>query len=175
MCVAVAVLGCLLLLDVCCRCVRRVCCFRCVRRTWWLNCVCCFRCVRHVCYCKGVRHVCFCRCVRHVCYCMCVRHVCCCRCAPEALCHRRFSRESDVWSYGITLWEVYSFGTTPSLCKFDIIVPVLHDGQRLPRPEGCPPDVYQLMLKCWEYYPLSRIHFDSILDAIVGLKSNLPI
>ncbi|KAK2176121.1 hypothetical protein NP493_682g01019 [Ridgeia piscesae] len=97
-------------------------------------------------------------------------------CAPEALFSHRFSRESDVWSYGIILWEVYSFGTTPSLCdKFHDIVNVLHEGHRLLAPEGCPPDVYQLMKKCWEYYPEQRIHFDKILYAIVGLKSNLPI
>ena len=115
-------------------------------------------------------------CVRHMCCFRCVRRVCSCRCAPEALFSHRFSRESDVWSYGIILWEVYSFGTMPSLCdKFHDIVNVLHEGHRLLAPEGCPPDVYQLMKKCWEYYPEQRIHFDSILYAIVGLKSNLPI
>ena len=114
--------------------------------------------------------------VLDMCCCRCVRRVCCCRCAPEALFSHRFSRESDVWSYGIVLWEVYSYGTTPSLCdKFHDIVNVLHEGKRLPIPDEWPPDVCQLMKKCWEYYPEKRIQFNRILDAIVGLKSNLPI
>ncbi len=51
------------------------------------------------------------------------------RCAPEVLAERKFAIESDVWSYGITVWEIYSLGDPPNLCKLNDLYSELHRGK----------------------------------------------
>ena len=109
------------------------------------------------------------------------------RCAPQSLFGDRiFSRESDVWSYGITMWEIYSFGAKPSLysssgqllSRDSDILDALHDGRRLKQPNKCPDDIYDLMKDCWHYYPEKRIRFDGvggIIDMIHSMTSNMHI
>uniref|UniRef100_A0A3B4AM10 Protein kinase domain-containing protein n=1 Tax=Periophthalmus magnuspinnatus TaxID=409849 RepID=A0A3B4AM10_9GOBI len=62
--------------------------------------------------------------------------------APECLSHRKFSSKSDVWSFGITMWEAFSYGGKP-------YKDFLKSGQRLERPAVCPEKMYSLMLECW--------------------------
>lgn len=89
------------------------------------------------------------------------------RTALEALTQAKFSTASDVWSYGVTLWEIYSLGKTPweGLSPIEIR-DTLGEANRLGRPERCPPEVYRLMLCCWEKRPQDRPSFANIHQRI---------
>ncbi|CAH3107683.1 unnamed protein product [Porites lobata] len=84
--------------------------------------------------------------------------------APEALQHRKFSSASDVWSYGILLWEIMSFAERPywDWNNYDVIGRV-ETGYRLPPPTGCPKVVHGLMLECWEADKNKRPKFAEIV------------
>ena len=70
--------------------------------------------------------------------------------APEALQQEIFSEQSDVWSYGITLYEIWTQGATPyeGLAERRVWVDVT-EGKRLHCPENCSSDVFDVMLSCW--------------------------
>ncbi|KAM6897725.1 receptor tyrosine-protein kinase erbB-2 [Xenentodon cancila] len=86
--------------------------------------------------------------------------------ALESILHRKFTHQSDVWSYGVTVWELMTFGSKP----YDTIpardIPdVLEGGERLPQPPICTIDIYMIMVKCWMINPDSRPKFkDLVLD-----------
>ncbi|XP_065912513.1 hepatocyte growth factor receptor-like [Dysidea avara] len=95
--------------------------------------------------------------------------------APEAL-HDQISNEkTDVWSYGITCWEVFSLGRVPypTISNHDIL-DYIDAGNRPIRPKLCPDNMYALMQKCWEADVDHRICFKEIVtelsddDIIVG-------
>uniref|UniRef100_UPI0010A013B2 tyrosine-protein kinase Fes/Fps-like n=1 Tax=Podarcis muralis TaxID=64176 RepID=UPI0010A013B2 len=88
--------------------------------------------------------------------------------APEALSHGRYSSESDVWSFGILLWEAFSLGATPypNMTNHQTREAV-EKGMRLSIPDLCPEVVYQLMQKCWEYEPQNRPSFSTIHQELV--------
>jgi serine/threonine protein kinase len=71
--------------------------------------------------------------------------------APECYLNHQFSSASDVWSFGLVLYELFSFGAIPyaGMTNRQVIEKV-PTGYRLESPENCPQEVYQLMLKCWE-------------------------
>ncbi|XP_065060999.1 ephrin type-B receptor 1-B-like [Rhopilema esculentum] len=71
--------------------------------------------------------------------------------APEAIQFKKFTTASDVWSYGILLWEIMSYGERPywDWGNYEVIER-LGSGYRLPPPMGCPKVVHDLMLSCWE-------------------------
>ncbi|XP_030077832.1 receptor tyrosine-protein kinase erbB-2 [Microcaecilia unicolor] len=70
--------------------------------------------------------------------------------ALESILHRRFTHQSDVWSYGVTVWELMTFGAKPydGIPARDI-PELLEKGERLPQPPICTIDVYMIMVKCW--------------------------
>ncbi|KAK1158095.1 tyrosine-protein kinase Fes/Fps [Acipenser oxyrinchus oxyrinchus] len=84
--------------------------------------------------------------------------------APEALNYGRYTTESDIWSFGILLWETFSRGTTPYATMTNQATrEEIEQGYRMPSPDGCPPGIYSLMCRCWEYDykkrpPFSVIH-----------------
>nr|AON96635.1 serine/threonine-protein kinase [Bicyclus anynana] len=82
-------------------------------------------------------------------------------CAPESLRSRHFSHASDVWMFAVALWEMYSFGEDPwmGLNGSEILRLVMREGQRLSQPDACPPDVYMLMMQCWDLNPKERPSF----------------
>uniref|UniRef100_A0A8D8PSK7 Tyrosine-protein kinase n=1 Tax=Cacopsylla melanoneura TaxID=428564 RepID=A0A8D8PSK7_9HEMI len=85
--------------------------------------------------------------------------------APESYNLGVFSSASDVWSFGVTLWEMYSFGQQPYGDKKGIdVVPLLERGERLPRPEHCSTDVYRTMEQCWSHEPRDRPTFSQLAD-----------
>ncbi|XP_063278562.1 ephrin type-A receptor 5 isoform X5 [Prinia subflava] len=97
--------------------------------------------------------------------------------APEAIAFRKFTSASDVWSYGIVMWEVMSYGERPywEMTNQDVIKAV-EEGYRLPSPMDCPAALYQLMLDCWQKDRNSRPKFDeivSILDKLIRNPSSL--
>ncbi|XP_066995527.2 activated Cdc42 kinase Ack isoform X2 [Anabrus simplex] len=87
-------------------------------------------------------------------------------CAPESLRHRQFSHASDTWMYGVTLWEMFTFGEEPwaGLNGTQILVKIDREGERLPQPDACPSDIYQLMHQCWARDPAERPHFTGLKD-----------
>ncbi|CAB1322646.1 unnamed protein product [Coregonus sp. 'balchen'] len=72
----------------------------------------------------------------------------------------KFSTKSDVWSYGILLWEIYSFGRVPyPRIPLKEVVPRVEKGYKMEAPDGCPEVVYEVMKQCWTLDPLVRPRF----------------
>ncbi|XP_055259379.1 ephrin type-A receptor 10 [Moschus berezovskii] len=83
--------------------------------------------------------------------------------APETLQFGHFSSASDVWSFGVIMWEVMAFGERPywDMSGQDVIKAV-EDGFRLPPPRNCPSALHRLMLDCWQKDPGERPRFSQI-------------
>ncbi|XP_039967982.1 ephrin type-B receptor 1-B isoform X1 [Bactrocera tryoni] len=90
--------------------------------------------------------------------------------APEAIAFRKFTSASDVWSYGVVLWEVMSYGERPywNWSNQDVIKSI-EKGYRLPAPMDCPEALYQLMLDCWQKQRTHRPTFSSIVSTLDNL------
>uniref|UniRef100_A0A672HRT8 Tyrosine-protein kinase n=1 Tax=Salarias fasciatus TaxID=181472 RepID=A0A672HRT8_SALFA len=90
--------------------------------------------------------------------------------APEAALYQRFSVKSDVWSFGVLLYEMMSRGKMPYEGKSNKeVLDLLSSGFRLPCPTRCPPNIYRIMLDCWAAEPSQRPSFHALhsqLDAI---------
>lgn len=97
--------------------------------------------------------------------------------APEALHKRIFSSASDVWSYGILLWEIMSFAERPYWEWSNVeVVSRVTSGYRLPPPQGCPKIIHSLMLDCWEAEKNKRPTFAEIvcrLNEIIRSQDSL--
>lgn len=91
-------------------------------------------------------------------------------CAPESLRYRQFSHASDTWMFAVTLWEMFTFGEDPwvGLNGSQILRKIDREGERLHHPDACPPDVYQLMLQCWDKTPAERPTFAAIKEFLSG-------
>ncbi|XP_065367126.1 activated Cdc42 kinase Ack [Calliphora vicina] len=96
-------------------------------------------------------------------------------CAPESLRFRQFSHASDTWMFGVTLWEMFTFGEDPwvGLNGSQILRKIDREGERLHHPEACPPDVYEMMLQCWDKTPAERPTFAAIKEFLVGVSPQL--
>uniref|UniRef100_A0A674D956 Tyrosine-protein kinase n=1 Tax=Salmo trutta TaxID=8032 RepID=A0A674D956_SALTR len=107
--------------------------------------------------------------------------------APECLVHCKFYLASDVWSFGVTMYELLTYcdsaispmtvflkmiGPTQGQMTVTRLVKALEEGKRLPRPESCPGTVYELMRKCWESTPDKRITFKSLIDEFTRMLAN---
>ncbi|MFH4978153.1 hypothetical protein AB6A40_004862 [Gnathostoma spinigerum] len=87
--------------------------------------------------------------------------------APEALRHSKFSTMSDVWSFGILLWEIFSFGRVPyPRIPIQDVVRHIEKGYRMEAPEGCPPVICRLMGEAWSLEPSSRPTFYELLKEL---------
>ncbi|XP_053153959.1 tyrosine-protein kinase ZAP-70 [Hemicordylus capensis] len=72
--------------------------------------------------------------------------------APECILFRKFSSKSDVWSYGVTMWEAFSYGQKPyKKMKGPDVMTFLENGKRMECPSRCPPEMYKLMNQCWTF------------------------
>uniref|UniRef100_A0A3B3VNM6 receptor protein-tyrosine kinase n=1 Tax=Poecilia latipinna TaxID=48699 RepID=A0A3B3VNM6_9TELE len=93
--------------------------------------------------------------------------------APEAIAFRKFTSASDVWSYGIVMWEVMSFGERPywDMSNQDVINAIEQD-YRLPPPPDCPSHLHQLMLDCWQKDRSARPRFADLVSALDKLIRN---
>nr|XP_009940112.1 PREDICTED: ephrin type-B receptor 3 [Opisthocomus hoazin] len=93
--------------------------------------------------------------------------------APEAIAYRKFTSASDVWSYGIVMWEVMSYGERPywDMSNQDVINAVEQD-YRLPPPMDCPTALHQLMLDCWVRDRNLRPKFAQIVNTLDKLIRN---
>ncbi|KAG2462694.1 EPHB1 protein, partial [Polypterus senegalus] len=93
--------------------------------------------------------------------------------APEAIAYRKFTSASDVWSYGIVMWEVMSFGERPywDMSNQDVINAIEQD-YRLPPPMDCPAALHQLMLDCWQKDRNARPRFTEIVNTLDKMIRN---
>ncbi|XP_041628167.1 non-receptor tyrosine-protein kinase TNK1 isoform X1 [Vulpes lagopus] len=85
-------------------------------------------------------------------------------CAPESLRQGAFSSASDVWMFGVTLWEMFSGGEEPwaRLSPYLILQRLEQDRARLPRPPLCSRALYALALRCWAPHPADRPSFSNL-------------
>ncbi|XP_050749065.1 ephrin type-A receptor 7 isoform X8 [Gymnogyps californianus] len=93
--------------------------------------------------------------------------------APEAIQYRKFTSASDVWSYGIVMWEVMSYGERPywDMSNQDVIK-AIEEGYRLPAPMDCPAGLHQLMLDCWQKERGERPKFEQIVGILDKMIRN---
>ncbi|XP_044612590.1 tyrosine-protein kinase transmembrane receptor ROR2 isoform X5 [Equus asinus] len=83
--------------------------------------------------------------------------------SPEAIMYGKFSVDSDIWSYGVVLWEVFSYGLQPYCGHSNQdVVEMVRSRQVLPCPDDCPAWVYALMIECWNEFPSRRPRFKDI-------------
>jgi serine/threonine protein kinase len=91
--------------------------------------------------------------------------------APEVLRDNNYSTGSDVWAFGVTLWEIVTVGATPypDVSAVDLFSQ-LYSGMRMPRPPHCGQDVFDMMMHCWAYNSGDRPHFATIHEKLDGLS-----
>ncbi|XP_064399174.1 uncharacterized protein LOC135345679 isoform X3 [Halichondria panicea] len=83
--------------------------------------------------------------------------------AIESLFYRKFSTYSDVWSFGVVLWEIFSYGAGPYKGVSPVGIPThIQKGNRLECPEKCPAEVYEMMNRCWDEVKEKRGTFSQI-------------
>ncbi|XP_053138527.1 tyrosine-protein kinase ABL1 isoform X2 [Hemicordylus capensis] len=86
--------------------------------------------------------------------------------APESLAYNKFSIKSDVWAFGVLLWEIATYGMSPYPgIDLSQVYELLEKDYRMERPEGCPEKVYELMRACWKWSPSDRPSFAEIHQA----------
>ncbi|XP_016870223.1 muscle, skeletal receptor tyrosine-protein kinase isoform X4 [Homo sapiens] len=82
---------------------------------------------------------------------------------PESIFYNRYTTESDVWAYGVVLWEIFSYGLQPYYgMAHEEVIYYVRDGNILSCPENCPVELYNLMRLCWSKLPADRPSFTSI-------------
>ncbi|XP_030372874.1 activated Cdc42 kinase-like isoform X2 [Scaptodrosophila lebanonensis] len=94
-------------------------------------------------------------------------------CAPECINYLRFTNASDVWAYGVCLWEMFSYGFQPwaALTGLQILEAIdAPNYQRLEQPDCCPSEYYTLMMKCWQDDAAKRPKFSEIYEQLPDMK-----
>lgn len=87
--------------------------------------------------------------------------------APETLQNLTFTSQSDIWSYGILLWEIFSSGGQPYSNLFDEEVKEsILSYQILSKPENCPKSIYKIMCKCWNPVPGKRLSLGNVKSSL---------
>ncbi|XP_050801747.1 tyrosine-protein kinase SYK isoform X3 [Gopherus flavomarginatus] len=83
--------------------------------------------------------------------------------APECMNFYKFSSKSDVWSFGVLMWEAFSYGQKPYKgMKGSEVAQMIERGERMESPEACPTEVYDLMKLCWTYKVDERPGFSAV-------------
>uniref|UniRef100_A0A8C3F6T7 Inactive tyrosine-protein kinase 7 n=1 Tax=Chrysemys picta bellii TaxID=8478 RepID=A0A8C3F6T7_CHRPI len=87
---------------------------------------------------------------------------------PEAVLEDEFSTKSDVWSFGVLMWEVFTHGEMPhaKLADDEVLAGLQAGKMKLPPPEGCPSKLYKLMQRCWAPSPKERPSFSELATAL---------
>ncbi|KAF1485820.1 Protein-tyrosine kinase 2-beta, partial [Pygoscelis antarcticus] len=87
--------------------------------------------------------------------------------SPESINFRRFTTASDVWMFAVCMWEILSYGKQPFFwLENKDVIGVLERGDRLPKPDLCPPILYTLMTRCWDYDPSERPKFKDLVCSL---------
>lgn len=91
------------------------------------------------------------------------------RCAPETLKKGTFSVKSDVWSFGVLVWEIFNDGNIPfNYMSNKEVANAVPAGERLGKAD-CPDEVYKILMKCWKQDPAERPSFEQLLKELEGL------
>ncbi|XP_068191133.1 tyrosine-protein kinase transmembrane receptor ROR2 [Antennarius striatus] len=92
--------------------------------------------------------------------------------SPEAIMYGKFTSDSDVWSYGVLLWETFSYGLQP-YCGYanQDVIEMVRSHQLLTCPDDCPAWIYTLMLECWSEFPARRPRFKDIHTRLCSWES----
>ncbi|XP_070828085.1 NT-3 growth factor receptor-like [Chaetodon trifascialis] len=95
---------------------------------------------------------------------------------PESIMYRKFTTESDVWSFGVILWEIFTYGKQPwfQLANNEVIE-CITQGRVLERPRLCPKEVYDIMLGCWQREPQQRLNIKDIQKILFTLMKATPV
>ncbi|XP_054995563.1 fibroblast growth factor receptor 3 isoform X3 [Sorex araneus] len=95
--------------------------------------------------------------------------------APEALFDRVYTHQSDVWSFGVLLWEIFTLGGSPYPgIPVEELFKLLKEGHRMDKPANCTHDLYTIMRECWHAVPSQRPTFKQLvedLDRILTMTS----
>jgi serine/threonine protein kinase len=96
--------------------------------------------------------------------------------SPEAILRRRFSEKSDVFAFGVLLWELWSYAELPFSFFSDAQVgSKVTAGERLAQPKGCPQAAYKLMERCWDAVPTTRPTFAELYDELLALYASVSV
>ncbi|NXU90590.1 NTRK1 factor, partial [Xiphorhynchus elegans] len=95
---------------------------------------------------------------------------------PESILYRKFTTESDIWSFGVVLWEIFTYGKQPwyQLSNTEAIE-CITQGRELERPRTCPSEVYAIMQSCWQREPQQRQPIKEIHSRLQALVKNPPV
>eukprot|EP00050_Salpingoeca_kvevrii_P001581 m.173501 g.173501 ORF g.173501 m.173501 type:complete len:571 (-) comp10408_c0_seq3:70-1782(-) len=96
--------------------------------------------------------------------------------APESMKSRIYSTASDVWSFGVVIWEMYSLGAVPygAMAALEAVRAV-SDGYRLVRPEACPRDLFLIVRRCWALEPSERPSFHELEASLLEYQDADPL
>ncbi|XP_070551106.1 tyrosine-protein kinase CSK-like [Ptychodera flava] len=96
--------------------------------------------------------------------------------APETLMNKTFTLETDVWSFGIVVWEIFSLGRCPykntPQCE---LISLLEKGHRMVSPDCCEDNIYEMMLSCWKWRPSLRPSLQSMHQELRNLRDNCKV
>ncbi|XP_055956360.1 tyrosine-protein kinase SYK-like [Patella vulgata] len=96
--------------------------------------------------------------------------------ALDCIYYHKFDSKSDVWSYGVTMWEALTYGDKPyGKMKFPHIVEFLEAGNRLRKPDGCSEAAYNIMMSCWKKNKDERPKFLELATKVDLLHQNLSL
>ncbi|XP_056401696.1 high affinity nerve growth factor receptor isoform X1 [Hyla sarda] len=95
---------------------------------------------------------------------------------PESILYRKFTTESDIWSFGVVLWEIFTYGKQPwyQLSNTEAIE-CITQGRELERPRTCPTEVYTIMQGCWQREPQQRLNIKEIHRKLQALVKAPPV
>uniref|UniRef100_A0A8B9NDV1 Tyrosine-protein kinase receptor n=1 Tax=Accipiter nisus TaxID=211598 RepID=A0A8B9NDV1_9AVES len=95
---------------------------------------------------------------------------------PESILYRKFTTESDIWSFGVVLWEIFTYGKQPwyQLSNTEAIE-CITQGRELERPRTCPSEVYAIMQSCWQREPQQRRPIKEIHSRLQALVKTPPV
>ncbi|XP_072321574.1 NT-3 growth factor receptor isoform X2 [Eucyclogobius newberryi] len=95
---------------------------------------------------------------------------------PESIMYRKFSTESDVWSFGVILWEIFTYGKQPWFqLGNNEVIECITQGRVLERPRICPKEVYDVMLGCWQREPQQRLNIKDIQKVLFAMGKASPV